>query len=134
MKTVLVLEDDPANRQVFSALLWSRGYRVLEATNGKEAIETCNSQCEPIDLLVSDVVVPELSGSEVALELIKSHPAMRILFVSGTPKYAWDRSDLQNLGQLPPDRVDFLEKPFRPKALLDKVGELVERCTYRAMH
>lgn len=131
MKTVLVLEDDPGNMQVFSAVLWSTGYRVLQATNGMEAIETCNSHCEPIDLFLSDIAVPEFSGTEVALEINKSHPAMPILFVSGTPMYAWERRDLQNLEQLPPDRVDFLEKPFGPAALLRKIGELVEKCTPR---
>ena len=89
MKTVLVLEDDPSNMQAFSALLWSMGYRVLEATTGKEAIEAGRPQYGSIDLLLADVDVPERSGTEVALELIKSHPAISVLFVSGTPMYAW---------------------------------------------
>ena len=74
MKTVLVLEDDPSNMQAFSALLWSMGYRVLEATTGKEAIEAGRPHYGPIDLFLSDVDVPELSGTAVAVELIKSHP------------------------------------------------------------
>jgi CheY-like chemotaxis protein len=126
MKTVLVLEDDPSNMQMLCALLWSSGYRVLEATTGKEALETANYQNGPIDLFISDVAVPVLSGTEVALELNKSHPVTPILFISGTPLYAWNPSDLHNFRQLPPDRVDFLEKPFGSSALLDKVGELFE--------
>jgi CheY-like chemotaxis protein len=126
MKTVLVLEDDPCNLQVLCALLWSSGCRVLEATTGKEALETANHQNGPIDLFIFDVNVPVLSGTEVALELNQSHPATPILFVSGTPMYAWNRSDLHNFRQLPPDRLDFLEKPFGASALLDKVGELFE--------
>jgi hypothetical protein len=126
MKTILVLEDDPSNMQVLCTLLWSSGCRVLEATTGKEALEAFNHQNGPIDLLISDVAVPVLSGTEVALELNKSHPATPILFVSGSPMYAWNRRDLQNFQRLPPDRVDFLEKPFGAAALLDKVGELIE--------
>jgi CheY-like chemotaxis protein len=104
-------------------MLRSSDCRVLEATTGKEALDLQNG---PIDLLISDVGVPVLSGTEVALELNKSHPATAILFVSGTPMSAWNRRDRQNFQRLPPDRVDFLEKPFRAAALLDKVGELIE--------
>jgi len=131
MKTVLVLEDDPSNMQVFSAVLWSMGYSVLEATTGKEGIETGNRQ-RSIDLFLSDVDVPGPSGTEVALELIKSHPAIPVLFVSGTPMYAWGRNDLDNFRQLPSDLVDFIEKPFLVSAFLDKIGELIEKRSHRA--
>src|SRR4030095_15963015 len=73
MKTVLVLEDDPSNMRGFSALLSLIGYSVLEATTGKEGIETGNRE-RSIDLFLSDVDVPGPSGTEVALELIKAHP------------------------------------------------------------
>ena len=132
MKTVLVLEDDPSNMQVFSAVLWSMGYSVLEATTGKEAIEAGNRHYGPLDLFLSDVDVPEPSGTEVALELIKSHPAIPVLFVSGTPMYAWGRNDLDNFRQLPSDLVDFIEKPFLVSAFLDKIGELIEKRSHRA--
>jgi response regulator RpfG family c-di-GMP phosphodiesterase len=127
MNTILVLEDDPSNMQAFSALLWSKGYHVLEATTGKKALLAGNHHDPAIDLLVSDVAVPEPSGTVVALELVKSYPAMGILFVSGTPIYAWDRNDLQNFRKLPSDLVDFLEKPFRASAFLDKVDEMLRR-------
>jgi CheY-like chemotaxis protein len=132
MKTILVLEDDPGNMQAFSALLWSTGYRVWEATTGEEALVVGNHHEGPIDLLLSDVAVPGPSGTVVALELIKSYPAMGILFVSGTPIHAWGRNDLENFRQLPSDRADFLEKPFRPSALLDKVDEMIRRCGQRS--
>jgi two-component system cell cycle sensor histidine kinase/response regulator CckA len=128
MKTVLVLEDDPSNMQVFSAFLWSVGYKVLEATTGEEAIAAGNSRVDSIDLLISDVAVPKPSGPEVAVELVKLYPSMPILFVSGTPMYAWDWEDLYNFKKLPIERVDFLEKPFRASMLLDKVTELFAKC------
>ena len=131
MKTVLVLEDDPSNMRGFSALLSSIGYSVLEATTGKEGIEAGHRQAS-IDLFLSDVDVPGPSGTEVALELIKSHPSMPVLFVSGTPMYSWRRHDVDNFRQLPADLVDFIEKPCRLSAFLEKIGELIEKCSHRA--
>ena len=127
MQTALVLEDDLSNLQIFSALLWSEGYKVLEASSGDEAIETGKCQHDKVDLLVSDVSVPKRSGTEVALELITSHPAMVILFVSDTPIYGWTPSDMNNFRQLPPDHVDVLEKPFGATAFLNKIRQLIRR-------
>jgi response regulator RpfG family c-di-GMP phosphodiesterase len=127
MKTILVLEDDPSNMRAFTTLLWSSGYRVLQAETGKEAIKVGKCHHGPIDLFLSDVDVPELSGTAVALELIKAYPAMRFLFVSGTPMDIWGRNDLENFGELPSHLVDFLEKPFRLSTFLDKIDELIER-------
>jgi two-component system, cell cycle sensor histidine kinase and response regulator CckA len=132
MKTVLVLEDDASNMRAFHAALGLGGYRVLGAANGSEAIDTCNHCSEPIDLFLSDVALPERSGTEIALELNKSHPAMSILFVSGTPMTGWSASDLKNLEQLPRDRVGFLEKPFLPAVLLQKINELLRERVRRA--
>ena len=132
MKTVLVLEGDPSNMQAFNAVLWLFGYSVLEATTGKEAIEAENCHGS-IDLFLSDVDVPGPSGTEVALELIKSHPTVPVLFVSGTPMHSWRRNDLANFRQLPSDLVDFIEIPCRLSAFLEKVGKLIEkRSTHRA--
>ena len=131
MKTVLVLEDDRSSMQAFSAVLWLFGYSVLEATTKKEAIEAENCH-GPIDLFLSDVDVPGPSGTERALELIKSHPTMPILFVSGTPMYSWRRNDVDNFRQLPSDLVDFIEKPCRLSAFLEKVDELIEKHGHRA--
>ena len=68
----------------------------------------------------------------MALELIKSHPTFPVLFVSGTPMYLWRGTDLDNFRQLPPDLVDFIEKPCRLSAFLDKIDELIEKCSHRA--
>ncbi len=125
MKTILVLEDDPSNLQAFCAVLSSMGFRVLEATTGKEAIEISNRQYEPIDLFVSDMSLPDLSGTDVALRLIQLQPDLPILFLSGTPTDHWLASDRRNFCELPPASVDFLEKPFRPSALQAKVESLV---------
>jgi FixJ family two-component response regulator len=104
---------------------------VLEATTGMEGIEAGNRHGS-IDLFLSDVDVPGPSGTEVALELIKSHPTMPVLFVSGTPMYSWRRNDLHNFRQMPSDLVDFIEKPCRLSAFLEKVGKLIEMRGHRA--
>src|SRR5260370_7216257 len=110
MKMVLVLEDDQSNMQAFSAVLGLFGYSVLEATTGKEAIEAGNCH-GAIDLFLSDVDVPGLSGTEVALELIKLQPTISVLFVSVTPMYSWRPNDLYNFRQLPAALVDFIQTP-----------------------
>ena len=125
MATVLILEDNLSNIQCFSALLWSSGYKVLEATTGNEAIEIGRHHGEILDLLLSDVAVPERSGTEVALELIAAHPSLAVLFVSGTPLFAWEPADLNNFKRLPHDRVDVLEKPFLATVLLSKISMLL---------
>jgi response regulator RpfG family c-di-GMP phosphodiesterase len=127
VKTILLLEDDPSNLLALSALLSSAGYRVLEATTGKEAIEVGDSHDGVLDLLVSDVDVPEPSGTAVALQLIKSRPGMRVLFVSGTPMDDWSKHDRDHFRQLSADVVDFMEKPFWLAAFLGEGYEALAR-------
>ena len=125
MKTVLVLEDDSSNMQIFCALLCSRGYRVLEATTGSEAIQIGNNEIGDIDLLVSDFQLPDCSGTDAALQLRKSHPEVSILFVSGTPLWNWAERDLRNLWQLTVGKADFLEKPFGVAIFEEKIENLL---------
>jgi two-component system cell cycle sensor histidine kinase/response regulator CckA len=125
MKTILVLEDDPSNMQIFCALLWSKGFQVLEATTGHEAIQISNNEVGSIDLLVSDLQLPDLSGTQVALQLVESRPDLPILFVSGTPMFDWTERDLRNFRHLPAGAVDFLEKPFGVSTLEKKIKDLL---------
>ena len=104
MKTILVLENDPVNIKAFSTMLGMAGYRVLETTNGNDALEAGRGGSAPPDLFLSDVAVPGCSGPAAALELSRMHPTMRTLFVSGTPLNDWDQSDLQKVQQITPDR------------------------------
>lgn len=126
MTTILVLEDDLGNMQAFCAILSSMGYRALEASTGKEAIEASNKHA-PINLFISDIALPDLSGTEVALRLIQRQPDLRMLFVSGTAIAYWPESDRRNFRQLPPGSVEFLEKPFLASALQGKVESLLNR-------
>ena len=127
METVLVLEDEPINLKVIALALRRAGYHVLEAADGNAAIQVCNENRKPINLLVADVQVPGISGTVVALELLSLWPEIAILFTSGTPVIDWAPRDLAGLDHLSDAAVDFLEKPFSPLTLGNKVRQLLAR-------
>ena len=84
-ETVLLVEDEDMVRKLASELLAESGYRVLEANGGEAAIHLGKEHTERIDLLITDVVMPKLSGKEVAEQLRAIHPETRVLFMSGIP-------------------------------------------------
>jgi PAS domain S-box-containing protein len=119
-ETVLLVEDQEEVRRLTRRLLEARGYRVLVAADGHEALSMAESLGGPLHLLVTDVVMPQLSGREVALLLAPRHPAMKVLYLSG---YA-DESIVHH-GVLEPG-VDFLQKPFTADALARKVRAVLD--------
>ncbi len=118
--TVLVAEDDAGLRQLMVRVLSRNGYHVLVASNGEEALEIARDADEALDLLVSDVVMSELSGPELAKELQSENASLRVLLTSGT-------ADASVLEGLTPGTGAFLAKPFRPSALIDQVYDLLSR-------
>jgi len=122
-ETLLLVEDDDALRLLAGTLLRSSGYSVLEAARGAEAIALCAAQSGPIHLLLTDVVMPEMSGPELAQRLKDVRPAMRVLFMSG---YTDDA--IGHHGALDAD-VEFLEKPFTPDTLIKKVRKVLDTPT-----
>jgi two-component system cell cycle sensor histidine kinase/response regulator CckA len=127
MKTILVIEDEPSNLEIFAALLWSKGYKVLEASTATEALDAAERQGN-IDLLVCDVSLRGESGTAVARELVQKQRDLPVLFVTGTPQDAWHEADKRNLDGLAPAAVEVLEKPFLPATF----GAAVERLSRRA--
>jgi CheY-like chemotaxis protein len=119
-ETVLVVEDEPLVRELARRSLARHGYVVLEAAGPAEALEVCASHRGRIDVLLSDVVMPGLSGPELAREVVALRPEIRTLFMSGYTDEA-----LAQHGVLEAD-VAFIEKPFTPKALAQRVRDLVE--------
>jgi CheY-like chemotaxis protein len=102
-------------------ILGRSGYRVLEATTGAEALRICAASDEPIDLILSDLVMPEMGGRELAAQVRASRAGARLLFMSGyTEEAAMKRSVLD------PSEA-FLSKPFTPDALTRKVREVLDR-------
>jgi len=128
--TVLILENDRTNLNVFSVVLSSVGFEVLQATTDKEAIDLCEQRSH-IDLFVCDLGIGESSGTDAALQLRRVHADAPVQFVSGTPMYAWTKRDVNNYLNLPVDFVDYREKPFRPSALLAKAYQLLEKRSQR---
>jgi two-component system, cell cycle sensor histidine kinase and response regulator CckA len=118
-QTVLVAEDEPGIRALITKILRRQGYEVLEAENGKQALETGGEPGRRIDLLISDVVMPEMGGRELVDQLRASQPNLKVLYVSG---YTDEPSIYA--GDLPPGTA-FLQKPFTLSALLDKVKEVL---------
>ena len=118
--TVLVAEDDPGLRQLMARVLSRNGYHVLVATNGEEAVELAKTAGASLDLLVSDVVMSELSGPDLAKELQGRNPSLRVLLTSGT-------ADASIIDGLIPGTSAFMAKPFRPSALIDHVYDLLSR-------
>jgi two-component system cell cycle sensor histidine kinase/response regulator CckA len=115
--TILLVEDEEGLRALNARGLASRGYTVLEAGNGVEAIEVFIEQKGRVDLVVSDVVMPEMDGPTLLKELRKRNPALKIIFVSGYAEEAFAKSLPQG------EQFSFLAKPFTLKQLIGHVKE-----------
>lgn len=119
--TVLLVEDEDAVRAFASRALTSRGFTVLEATSGVEALEVFEEHGPEIELIVSDVVMPEMDGPSLLKELRRRKPDVRVIFVSGYAEEAFSRN-------LPEDETfGFLPKPFTLKQLVEAVKEALGR-------
>ena len=118
-ETILVVEDDEALRELIRAVCEARGYTVLAASNGNEALPICEKHVGPIHLMITDMVMPGMSGRELAQRLLPAHPQMKVLYMSGYP----DHFVIHN-GNLSPGAA-FLQKPFTPAALSNKVRQLL---------
>jgi two-component system cell cycle sensor histidine kinase/response regulator CckA len=118
-ETILVVEDDPSIREVIRRFLEMSAYTVLEAATPGQALELAESYDRPIDLLLTDVVLPEMTGRELAERLLVQWPALPVVYMSG---YADDA--IVHQGRLEPD-TQFLQKPFAPDALLRRLREVL---------
>jgi two-component system, cell cycle sensor histidine kinase and response regulator CckA len=120
-ETILLAEDEEMVRRLAREVLEIYGYRVLVATGGSAALLICERHEGPISLLVTDVVMPEMSGRELAARLAHMRPEMKVLYMSGyTDASVAGQESLE-------DRSDFLQKPFTPAALARKVREMLDR-------
>jgi nitrogen-specific signal transduction histidine kinase/ActR/RegA family two-component response regulator len=119
-ETILLVEDEARVRKLIVDVLTARGYRVLEATRGEEAIRLCRVHEGAIDLSVVDVVMPEMSGPDLIRQLTPLKPQMRVLYISGYTDEAIVHHGILRSG------AAFLQKPFLPEALLRKVREVLD--------
>jgi two-component system cell cycle sensor histidine kinase/response regulator CckA len=120
-ETILLLEDDPAIRMVIRRFLELSGYTVLEAGTPRQALELAANFDRPIDLLLADVVLPEMSGRDLAERLAAQRPGLLVLYMSGYTDNA-----IVHQGRLERDTA-FLQKPFTPDVLLRRVREVLGR-------
>lgn len=112
---ILVAEDESTVRRFVCAVLRERGYTVLEARTGVEGLAAARRHAGPIDLLLTDVVMPEMGGRDLAVKILESNPATRILFMSG---YA--ENEIAHHGVLT-SGAQLLDKPFSASVLLERV-------------
>jgi PAS domain S-box-containing protein len=117
--TVLLVEDEDEVRSLAAVTLRSTGYTVLEAPDGEEAVRLCRTGPKPIDLLVTDLVMPKMSGQEVATRAAVFCPSLKVLYMSGYTEGAVVRHGPREAG------VPFLQKPFTPVALVRTVHEVL---------
>ena len=118
-ETVLIVEDDEGVRVVAARILREQGYTVLEARRASEARRLWETHGARIDVLLTDVVMPDMNGPKLATELSRSRPELRVLYMSGYPGAAGVDTETG-------ERIRCIEKPFTPASLTAKIRELLE--------
>ena len=119
-ETILLVEDSAGLRKLATRVLAPAGYTVLGAATGEEALRLLERHAAPVHLLLSDVVMPGMSGRDLAERLAQTHPGMKVLYMSGYTGDAIVRHGVLEA------KVPFLNKPFTAAALLRKVREVLD--------
>jgi CheY-like chemotaxis protein len=114
MYTLLFAEDTDVVRELFCEALRRSGYCVLDAADGAKALSVARRHAGPIHLLITDIMMPQLTGPELRRALRASHPETGVLYISG---YAGDEVDFDG---------PFLQKPFTPVKLISKLAEILQ--------
>ncbi len=119
-ETILMVDDEEFVRELGNRILTKAGYTVLEARNGKEALEVCEQEHERISLVILDLIMPEMGGVECLRELLKHHPQAKVLIASG---FSADASVTQCLEY---GAKGFVRKPFRLQQLLQQIRQVLD--------
>jgi CheY-like chemotaxis protein len=121
-ETILVVEDEPVLREMARDILASCGYKILEASSGREALNLWNRRTAQIDLLLTDMVMPEgVSGVDLAEQLLAAQPRLKIIFTSG---YTANEVSPELLART---RARFLQKPYAHNALAQTVRDCLDK-------
>lgn len=118
-KTILLVEDEHMVRNLLREVLERAGYEVLACAHPDEGIETCRMHIGPIDLLLTDVVMPGMNGKEMANRIVRMLPELRVVFMSGYTEHV-----LLKDGQLDA-RIEYLQKPFSLKTLRQRLARVM---------
>lgn len=113
---VLVVEDEPAVRELAGKILEDLGFRVIYAESPSVAIEKADAAEQPVNLLLTDVIMPEMNGPEVYSRISQQHPGMKVLYMSGYPEDVLKKSAMEN------EKAGFIQKPFSIKDLRREVS------------
>ena len=119
-ETILLVEDETVVRQLVAEILESNGYAVLQAADGPSALELLRRHSDPVELLITDVVMPGMSGPEVAGAVAAMRPGTQVLYISG-----YTDSAIGHHGVLEPG-IAFLQKPFSADELTRKVRGVLD--------
>ena len=114
-ETVLLVEDEPTLRASIRRILEQNGYKVIVASDAFEALRASEDHRNTFDLLVTDIALPQMRGTELAKRLLQRHPQLRVLCMSG---YSEEK--------VPLDSAHFIPKPFRREALIRKIREVLD--------
>jgi CheY-like chemotaxis protein len=118
--TILVVEDAEAIRRLVCTMLAQQGYRCLEAADGVDALRMLDETAAPVHLVLTDVIMPKMTGAELGRHLVRRRPDLPIVFMSG---YCDDPA-VRDFERMP---LIFLPKPFTASALLDKVRQALDQ-------
>ncbi len=118
--TILVVEDDPSVRKLAVSILRKKGYRILEPADVHDAVALASDPTVPIDLLLTDVVMPGMMGPEVYAKVAAYHPNLRVLYMSG------HTYNVLSQHGIPEDEAHLIQKPFSVKGLVDKVHAVLQ--------
>jgi two-component system, cell cycle sensor histidine kinase and response regulator CckA len=119
-ETLLLVENEPAVRNLLQMALRRKGYTVLVAESGRAALDLVRSHAGTIDLLITDVVMPDMNGPELVSRFVTIRPETQALFMSGYMDDAFS-----DHGILSAD-INFIQKPFSPRAIAQKVREILD--------
>ncbi len=114
--TILLVDDDEALRRFVRRILMQQGFHVIEASDGAEALEVASAYDQPVDLLLTDVIMPKVNGLALARRLLQERPAIRVLYMSGYMEKSM-------LLAKHPESV-LLQKPFTPETLIAAVRQV----------
>ena len=118
---ILLVEDDAAVRELSARILRWHGFKVIEANNGEQALHRLGDPSVTIDLLLTDIVMPQMSGEALALQLKTRFPTLKVLFTSGYSDDILRRPDKWAL------EISFLPKPFTPTSLVERVRKILSQ-------
>jgi CheY-like chemotaxis protein len=119
-ETILLVEDDDQVRRLVSRILEKHGYHVLDASTPREALRLANQRAQRLHLLITDVVMPQMNGRELAERVRALRPDVEILYMSGYSEHLLDKNGVLEAG------LNFLPKPITPAALTQAVRALLD--------